>query len=93
MRDYNEGDPVREMFLDHYPGMTDRYLEAICADAVRRSRLLNTLIVHRVGTVLPGESIVLVAVWSAHRAAAFEACRTLMEDLKSKAPHKIRSPI
>ena len=86
MRDFNEGDPVRGMFLDHYPGMTERHLEAICADASKRWSLLNTLVVHRVGMIAPGESIVLVAVWSAHRAAAFEACRYLMEDLKSKAP-------
>ena len=86
MRDYNEGDVVRGMTLDHYPGMTERHLEDICAEARRRWTLLETLVVHRVGDVLPGEPIVLVAVWSAHRAEAFEACRFIMEDLKSKAP-------
>lgn len=86
MRDYNDGDAVRGMTLEHYPGMTERHLEGICADAARRWVLLDSLVVHRVGEVRPGEPIVLVAVWSAHRAEAFEACRFIMEDLKSKAP-------
>lgn len=86
MRDYNEGDAVRAMTLEHYPGMTERHLEGICATAGARWTLLQSLVVHRVGEVLPGEHIVLVAVWSAHRAEAFEACRFIMEDLKSKAP-------
>ncbi len=86
MRDFNEGDAVRGMTLEHYPGMTERHLEAICQDAAARWPLLDSLIVHRVGEVEPGDAIVLVAVWSAHRAEAFEACRHLMEDLKSRAP-------
>lgn len=86
MRDFNEGDSVRGMVLEHYPGMTERHLEQISIEAAARWELLDSLIVHRVGAVRPGESIVLVAVWSAHRAGAFEACRHLMEDLKSKAP-------
>ena len=86
MRDYHEGDAVRGMTLEHYPGMTERHLEEICTEAHRRWTLLESLVVHRVGEVVPGEPIVLVAVWSAHRAEAFEACRFIMEDLKSKAP-------
>ncbi|MGD9601503.1 MAG: molybdenum cofactor biosynthesis protein MoaE [Gammaproteobacteria bacterium] len=86
MRDFNEGDTVRAMTLEHYPGMTERHLEDICADARRRWTLLETLVVHRIGDILPGDPIVLVAVWSAHRAEAFEACRFIMEDLKSRAP-------
>ncbi len=86
MRDFNEGDPVRGMTLEHYPGMTERHLEAICTETAARWTLLDLLVVHRVGDITPGESIVLVAVWSAHRAEAFEACRHLMEDLKSRAP-------
>lgn len=86
MRDFNEGDAVRAMTLEHYPGMTERHLDEICADARRRWDLLETLVIHRVGELLPGEPIVLVAVWSAHRAAAFEASRAIMEDLKSRAP-------
>lgn len=86
MRDFNEGDAVRGMFLEHYPGMTERYLEKISAEAATRWDLVDTLIVHRVGDLQPADPIVLVAVWSAHRKEAFEACRWLMEELKSTAP-------
>ena len=86
MRDFNEGDEVRGMTLEHYPGMTEKHLQAICDEAAARWTLLETLVVHRVGDIEPGEPIVLVAAWSAHRAEAFEACRFIMEDLKSKAP-------
>jgi len=86
MRNVNEGDAVRAMNLEHYPEMTERHLEAICAEARERWQLLETLVVHRVGELRPGDPIVLVAVWSAHRAAAFEASRHIMEDLKSRAP-------
>lgn len=86
MRDLNEGDAVSRMTLEHYPGMTERHLEAICTEATARWGLLDTLIIHRVGLVLPGDPIVLVAAWSAHRAEAFTACRHIMEDLKSRAP-------
>jgi len=86
MRDFNQDSPVQGMLLEHYPGMTENYLEKISREAVRRWDLMDSLIVHRVGELLPGEPIVLVAVWSAHRKAAFEASRYLMEELKSKAP-------
>ncbi len=86
MRDFNEGDEVSGMFLEHYPGMTEKYLEKISATARTRWELEDSLIVHRVGELSPGDPIVLVAVWSAHRKAAFEACRWLMEELKAKAP-------
>lgn len=86
MRDYNEGDAVSTMTLEHYPGMTERHIDDICAAARARWSLLEVLVVHRVGDIQPGEPIVLVAVWSGHRAEAFEACRFIMEDLKSKAP-------
>ncbi len=86
MRDLNEGDTVSAMTLEHYPGMTERHLETICAEARARWALLDTLVIHRVGRLAPGEPIVLVAAWSAHRAEAFTACRHLMEELKSKAP-------
>lgn len=86
MRDFNEGDDVRAMTLEHYPGMTESQLEQIIADAHRQWPLLDTLIVHRVGEIKPAEPIVLVVCWSAHRAAAFDACRYLMEALKSRAP-------
>ena len=86
MRDFNEGDAVQGMFLEHYPGMTESYLEGISREAARRWKLIDSLIVHRVGELQPGQPIVLVAVWSAHRKDAFEANRYLMEELKSKAP-------
>jgi molybdopterin synthase catalytic subunit len=86
MRDFNEGDDVRAMTLEHYPGMTEKHLEGIVAEAHNRWPLEDCLIVHRVGTIEPGEPIVLTAVWSAHRKAAFEACRYLMEELKHRAP-------
>ena len=86
MRDLNEGDRVHGMTLEHYPGMTEQHLEQICADAAARWQLLDTLVIHRVGELRPADPIVLVAVWSAHRKDAFEACRFIMEDLKSKAP-------
>ena len=86
MRDFSEDESVESMLLEHYPAMTQKYLEKICAEAVQRWELIDSLIVHRVGELLPGEPIVLVAVWSAHRKAAFEASRYLMEELKSKVP-------
>jgi molybdopterin synthase catalytic subunit len=86
MRDFNEGDAVHAMFLEHYPGMTENYLQKIIDEASRRWELLDCLIVHRVGELSPGQPIVLVATWASHRKAAFEASRFLMEELKSKAP-------
>ncbi|MDH3693914.1 MAG: molybdenum cofactor biosynthesis protein MoaE [Gammaproteobacteria bacterium] len=86
MRDFNEGDAVTSMTLEHYPGMTEQHLQTIADQAKQTHNLLDVLILHRVGALQPGDPIVLVAVWSAHRAAAFDACREIMEDLKSKAP-------
>jgi molybdopterin synthase catalytic subunit len=86
MRDINEGDSVLAMTLEHYPGMTEKHLEAICNQAQQRWDILDALILHRTGTVYPDDPVVLVAVWSAHRAAAYEANRFIMEDLKSRAP-------
>jgi len=86
MRDFNEGVSVREMFLEHYPGMTEKHLETIVAEAVARWELLDALIIHRVGQIRPDETIVLVAAWAAHRAEAFAAARYLIEELKSRAP-------
>jgi molybdopterin synthase catalytic subunit len=86
MRDFNEGDDVAAMYLEHYPGMTERQLEQIMQEAIGQWHLDDVLIIHRVGEILPAESIVLVAVWSAHRAEAFTACRHIMETLKHHAP-------
>ena len=85
MRDFNEGDAVTCMTLEHYPGMTEKQLEAVISDAREQWDILDALIVHRVGDIMPGQPIVLTAVSSAHRAAAFDACRFLMEALKSRA--------
>jgi molybdopterin synthase catalytic subunit len=74
------------MTLEHYPGMTEKELERIIGEAHERWQLLDELVIHRVGELLPNEPIVLVAVWSAHRKDAFEACRHIMEALKSRAP-------
>ena len=86
LRDFHAGDTVRGMTLEHYPGMTEKYLEQISRSAAGRWQLLDSLILHRVGELAPNEPIVLVAVWSAHRKEAFEASRWLMEELKSRAP-------
>jgi len=86
MRDFNEGDDVAGMYLEHYPAMASRELGRILREAVAQWSLDDALIVHRVGEITPAEAIVLVAVWSAHRAAAFDACRHLMEELKHRAP-------
>ena len=86
MRDVNEGDAVRAMILEHYPAMTERYLKDLEQRAAQRWDLLSSLIVHRTGELRPGDDIVFVAVWAAHRAHAFEACRWLMEELKHNAP-------
>ena len=86
MRDFNEGDEVQGMTLEHYPGMTEKQLELIVEEAFEKWTLLDALLLHRVGELKPQEPIVLVAVWSAHRKDAFEACRHIMEALKSRAP-------
>ena len=86
MRDVNETAAVHAMTLEHYPGMTERHLQRIAEEAMGRWGIIDILILHRVGEMHPGDPIVLIAVWSAHRAAAFEACRFLIEDLKSRAP-------
>ena len=86
MRDFNDGEAVRGMVLEYYPGMTEKYLQRIIETAGREWSLLDVLVVHRVGQLQPNDPIVLVAVWSEHRAAAFSACRSIMEELKSKAP-------
>lgn len=86
MRDFNEGSEVSVLTLEHYPEMTERHLRVISEEAARRWELLDTLVLHRYGTLAPGDPIVLVAAWSAHRAAAFEAARYLIEELKARAP-------
>jgi molybdopterin synthase catalytic subunit len=86
LRDFSRGRDVTEMTLEHYPGMTESYLQRICDEAARRWDLVDTLVVHRVGRMAPGDPIVLVAVWSSHRDAAFPACRYIIDELKTRAP-------
>ncbi len=85
MRDFNEGDNVQSMWLEHYPAMTENQLAELVKTAITDHGLLDVFLLHRVGEIFPEDSIVLVAAWSAHRAAAFTACRQIMEMLKSKA--------
>jgi len=86
MRELNRGAPVSALTLEHYPGMTERELEAACRAAAARWEVLDGLVVHRVGRLAPDEPIVLVAVWAAHRASAFDACRHVVEALKTHVP-------
>jgi molybdopterin synthase catalytic subunit len=86
MRDYNEGERVQSMTLEHYSGMAEKQLEKILVDAKQKWQILDAYIVHRVGEIRPDDTIVLVAVWSAHRGDAFDASRFIMEDLKSTTP-------
>jgi molybdopterin synthase catalytic subunit len=86
VRDVNQGTGVSTMTLEHYPGMTERALEAIVAQARDRWRLDDVLVVHRVGVLHPTDQIVLVAVTSAHRGEAFAACEFVMDWLKTEAP-------
>jgi molybdopterin synthase catalytic subunit len=86
MRDFNVSDAVTSMFLEHYPEMTSRYLEIICNDAMQRWNILDVLTLHRVGKISPSDTIVLIAVWSAHREDAYSANRYILEELKHRAP-------
>ena len=86
VRDTAEGEDVRAMTLEHYPGMTEKKLKEIDAEAHKRWPLEATLVIHRYGELKPGERIVLVAAASSHRDAAFEACRFLIDWLKTQAP-------
>ena len=86
VRDVNDGSGVATLTLEHYPGMTEKALEAIAARAHQRWTLRDVLIIHRVGELAPGDQIVLVAVTSAHRGEAFAACEFIMDYLKTEAP-------
>lgn len=85
MRDFNQGENVSEMVIEHYAGMTEKLLADHAGALVSRHDLLELLVLHRVGRILPSDSIVLVAAWSAHRVASLNACREMMEHLKSRA--------
>jgi molybdopterin synthase catalytic subunit len=86
VRDVNDGAGVSTMTLEHYPGMTERALEAIVAEARGRWDIIDCLVIHRVGELRPTDQIVLVAVTSAHRGEAFAACEFVMDYLKTQAP-------
>ena len=86
VRDINEGDHVSTMTLEHYPGMTEKALEDIVAQAKSRWDVYDALVIHRVGRLLPLDQIVVVVVTSAHRGDAFSACEFLMDYLKTQAP-------
>ncbi len=77
---------VQAMELEHYPGMTERSIEAMIDAAMARFDIRAARVIHRVGPLRPGDQIVLVAVTSAHRGEAFQACEFLMDYLKSQAP-------
>ena len=86
MRDFNEGDKVKGMTLEHYPGMTEKKLELVVTEAEKQWSLLDSLVIHRVGDVYPDDVLVLVAIWAVHRGDAFDASRFIMEELKSNVP-------
>ena len=86
VRDVNDGQAVSAMELEHYPGMTEKALEQIVAQANQRWPLIDSVIIHRVGALQPLDQIVLVAVASRHRGDAFAACEFMMDYLKTEAP-------
>jgi molybdopterin synthase catalytic subunit len=86
VRDMNEGGPVTQLTLEHYPGMTEKALAAIEQEAASRWSLNDNVIIHRVGPLLPNDRIVFVAAASAHRKDAFRACEYMIDMLKTEAP-------
>jgi molybdopterin synthase catalytic subunit len=86
VRDLNDGNTIARLTLEHYPGMTEKSLEAIVSQAKSRWDIMDATIIHRVGTLQPLDQIVLVAVSSAHRNEAFSACEFMMDYLKTEAP-------
>lgn len=86
VRDRNDGQGVQSMELEHYPGMTEKAIEAMIDEAHRRFDLFGARVIHRVGVLQPMDQIVLVVVTSAHRGESFQACEFLMDYLKTQAP-------
>ena len=86
VRDRNDGQSVSTMELEHYPGMTEKAIEAMIDAAHQRFNVHGVRVIHRVGVLQPQDQIVLVAVTSAHRGEAFQACEFLMDYLKTQAP-------
>ncbi len=86
VRDVSDGAGISEMTLEHYPGMTEKALVAIVAEAKTRWSIFDALVIHRFGRLLPTEQIVMVAVSAVHRGEAFAACEFIMDFLKTRAP-------
>ena len=86
VRDFNAGDEISGLTLEHYPGMTEKSLARIEADAGKRWNLVSAVIIHRVGPLAPTDRIVFVAAASAHRKDAFRACEYMIDTLKTDAP-------
>lgn len=86
MRDFNAGETVSGLYLEHYPGMTEKSLAAVVAEAEARWKLEEVRVVHRVGELHPQDPIVLVAVASCHRGDAFRACEFIIDALKTRTP-------
>ena len=86
VRDVHDGAGISEVTLEHYPGMTEKALAEIVAEAETRWNLYAVLVIHRIGPLKPCDQIVLVAVTSAHRGEAFAACEFIMDYLKTRAP-------
>jgi len=86
MRDFNDGKSVHGMTLEYYPGMTEKHIERICVQAATQWSLLDYLVIHRAGLIHINDAIVVIATWAKHRGDALDACKFIIEDLKSKAP-------
>lgn len=86
VRDINDGADVSTLTLEHYPEMTEKALQSIVDEAKQRWDVMDAVVIHRVGTLLPTDQIVLVAISSTHRQAAFSACEFIMDYLKTQAP-------
>jgi molybdopterin synthase catalytic subunit len=86
LRDFNQGKPVQSMTLEHYSPMTEKHLERVSREAAEHWPIADLLVIHRYGELRPNDPIVCVAVWAAHREAAFAACRYVIDELKTRAP-------
>ncbi len=86
VRDRNDGLQVSAMELEHYPGMTEKAIEAMIDEAIKRFAIFGARVVHRIGVLQPLDQVVMVAVTSAHRGTSFQACEFLMDYLKTQAP-------
>lgn len=86
VRDRNDGSDVHAMELEHYPGMTEKAIEAMIDETHKRFDIYGARVIHRIGLLQPQDQIVLVAVTSAHRGESFQACEFLMDYLKTQAP-------